>query len=460
MVLFKNKYRWLILGALLYCCSSLSGFAQHKTITGTVENRHKNAIAIVKYAVSGPGITPENVGEHTLKLKWGAKSQTFTGGTYKAAGGYGNYPWVEFNDIYIPIPTTVGGEVVTRTWVKPQATSSAYANFGIKLKFVGQCPKPIQVKLTPEGANKRETRHYCLSLYEEISLKQENINGKWRFVIGKRNVLDDTFEELCSCKTTDLPEINTLDQGNNDWSSLENFEGEDYFGNPLFCWSNQSLAPKTNVPTFYSCSPCRAWRRLTGELVAPALIVGANTFATGLEWGSWISGGYASLLAGSGIDMKRESGGLVKLARLASAAGPAVAAGLGAMSAHLFNAGAEKLKEFYFEACEGIDFGGGRVTRQPVKGATQALVLGPKALIYPNPTTGASTLALRLTQANELSVEVYNLQGQVVNTQLLGSIGAGVHRIPLATAGLKAGNYIVKITGVNGLNITQRLVRQ
>jgi hypothetical protein len=84
-----------------------------------------------------------------------------------------------------------------------------------------------------------------------------------------------------------------------------------------------------------------------------------------------------------------------------------------------------------------------------------------KTALYPNPARGAaSTLKLQLTQADEVTVEVFNQQGQHQQTVLMGkSLGAGEHKIPVATSNLAPGQYIVSIKSANGLNLTERLVK-
>ena len=68
-------------------------------------------------------------------------------------------------------------------------------------------------------------------------------------------------------------------------------------------------------------------------------------------------------------------------------------------------------------------------------------ILGPR----PNPTAGRSGITLRLDETQRVSAEVYDAQGRRVAEAFSGPLGAGEHVLPVETAGLPAGVYVVRV---------------
>ncbi|UOQ74034.1 Ig-like domain-containing protein [Hymenobacter cellulosilyticus] len=75
--------------------------------------------------------------------------------------------------------------------------------------------------------------------------------------------------------------------------------------------------------------------------------------------------------------------------------------------------------------------------------------------VYPNPTTGSSTLDLRVLPASSYQVTLIDATGrQVLSTALLGG-----RQHPLLLEGLSRGTYLLVVRG-NGVKLSQHLVRE
>lgn len=68
-------------------------------------------------------------------------------------------------------------------------------------------------------------------------------------------------------------------------------------------------------------------------------------------------------------------------------------------------------------------------------------ILSPR----PNPTADRSSLTLRLDAAREVTAELYDAQGRRVASVWSGPLGAGEHALPVDTARLPAGVYVVRV---------------
>ncbi len=78
------------------------------------------------------------------------------------------------------------------------------------------------------------------------------------------------------------------------------------------------------------------------------------------------------------------------------------------------------------------------------------------ASLYPNPANELVTLNLNIKESNDVSVEMYNIAGALVNSSDLGTLNGG-NRITLNASNYEAGIYTVHIN-VGGSVITQKLV--
>ena len=65
--------------------------------------------------------------------------------------------------------------------------------------------------------------------------------------------------------------------------------------------------------------------------------------------------------------------------------------------------------------------------------------------ISPNPASDYTTLRFTASASTQASIRIFDLNGQEVKTVMNGNINAGDQTIKISTAGLTAGNYVVRI---------------
>lgn len=77
-----------------------------------------------------------------------------------------------------------------------------------------------------------------------------------------------------------------------------------------------------------------------------------------------------------------------------------------------------------------------------------ALTLGP---VYPNPlsATRSASVPLTLNTSAEVSVRVFDVLGREVATLHDGPLGPGTHRFQFAAHTLRAGAYVVRVSGAS-----------
>lgn len=64
---------------------------------------------------------------------------------------------------------------------------------------------------------------------------------------------------------------------------------------------------------------------------------------------------------------------------------------------------------------------------------------------FPNPTTGETTLPLRLAKQAEVSVELYDVLGRRVKEVARGSYPSGRHFVAINSSGLAGGLYFIRV---------------
>lgn len=79
--------------------------------------------------------------------------------------------------------------------------------------------------------------------------------------------------------------------------------------------------------------------------------------------------------------------------------------------------------------------------------------------VYPNPTTGATTIDYSLVNASDVTVEVVDITGKVVYTANNANQIAGNHQISFDAAGYSNGVYYVNITS-NEAKVTQKFIKK
>ena len=77
---------------------------------------------------------------------------------------------------------------------------------------------------------------------------------------------------------------------------------------------------------------------------------------------------------------------------------------------------------------------------------------------YPNPFNPATTLALELSQSGPARVNIYNLNGQLVQTLVDGMMAAGRHSLTFNGAGLPSGLYLARLTTERGDQVNRLLL--
>ncbi|MBT3233265.1 MAG: T9SS type A sorting domain-containing protein [Calditrichaeota bacterium] len=76
---------------------------------------------------------------------------------------------------------------------------------------------------------------------------------------------------------------------------------------------------------------------------------------------------------------------------------------------------------------------------------------------YPNPFNSTTTIEYALPFAAEVTLNLYNLSGQRVETLVSGRLQAGVHRTMLDAGDLASGLYFIKLDGVRQ-SVTQKIM--
>ncbi|TNE80704.1 MAG: T9SS type A sorting domain-containing protein [Bacteroidetes bacterium] len=79
--------------------------------------------------------------------------------------------------------------------------------------------------------------------------------------------------------------------------------------------------------------------------------------------------------------------------------------------------------------------------------------------VYPNPANNAATVAFNLVNADNITVNVMNISGQVISNNAMGNLTAGSQELNLDLAGLKPGVYFVTINGNNGAQSLKLIVQ-
>ncbi len=82
-----------------------------------------------------------------------------------------------------------------------------------------------------------------------------------------------------------------------------------------------------------------------------------------------------------------------------------------------------------------------------------------KISMYPNPASSSTNIEYTLTKSTDLTIEVYNVMGQKVQTVLSGNQVAGLHTISMDASHLSNGLYFVTFIS-NGSKTTKQLMIQ
>jgi len=79
-------------------------------------------------------------------------------------------------------------------------------------------------------------------------------------------------------------------------------------------------------------------------------------------------------------------------------------------------------------------------------------------LIYPNPMTERGNIEFNLASADNVTLDIYDMQGKVVKTMEMGTQTPGSHTITFESTGLREGTYFAALTGSNFRQVSKFVV--
>ena len=77
---------------------------------------------------------------------------------------------------------------------------------------------------------------------------------------------------------------------------------------------------------------------------------------------------------------------------------------------------------------------------------------------YPNPGRETTRIDIVMPNAEKVEFKIYNLQGKVVQSVLNEYLNTGKHTIQLNLSALNPGVYIYRISSINGLSATKKMI--
>ncbi|MDF2190413.1 carbohydrate-binding protein [Paraflavitalea sp. CAU 1676] len=102
----------------------------------------------------------------------------------------------------------------------------------------------------------------------------------------------------------------------------------------------------------------------------------------------------------------------------------------------------------------------GAVGSRVATSAATVPAIDASPVVFPNPATGMSTVKLSLATAQQLRVSLMGVDGRLVHQLANKVFAAGVHYVPVAVKGVKAGVYFVTVSNGSGGRSIQPLVVQ
>ncbi len=91
---------------------------------------------------------------------------------------------------------------------------------------------------------------------------------------------------------------------------------------------------------------------------------------------------------------------------------------------------------------------------EPPEPLTNTFILNPA---YPNPFNSTATIEYAVSFASKVTLSLYNLSGQRIETLVNGTIQAGVHRVMLDAGDMASGLYFVRLEGLEE-SFTQKIM--
>lgn len=81
--------------------------------------------------------------------------------------------------------------------------------------------------------------------------------------------------------------------------------------------------------------------------------------------------------------------------------------------------------------------------------------------VYPNPLQDNSVVTFSLDDAQQVSLQLFDMSGRIVMNMYTGELSAGEHQFPVQTAEkLSSGMYFVRLTTAEGRMVTQKLIAE
>ena len=79
-------------------------------------------------------------------------------------------------------------------------------------------------------------------------------------------------------------------------------------------------------------------------------------------------------------------------------------------------------------------------------------------LVYPNPMTSQGNIQFNLAAADNITITIYDMQGNQVKTITMGNQTPGNHQVTFASSGLREGTYFASLTGDNFRKVSKFVV--
>ena len=76
--------------------------------------------------------------------------------------------------------------------------------------------------------------------------------------------------------------------------------------------------------------------------------------------------------------------------------------------------------------------------------------------IFPNPVNDIATLSFTTTEKSKTAITIFNILGEVVYSNEIGSLASGQHIMPISTSGISEGMYFVNLITNNKI-ITKKI---
>ena len=80
--------------------------------------------------------------------------------------------------------------------------------------------------------------------------------------------------------------------------------------------------------------------------------------------------------------------------------------------------------------------------------------------LYPNPMNGKAQLEIILVEKTNMTIELFDMQGNLVQTLFQGNLNTGKTTIEVNAKELAPGVYFTKATSVYGVNVIRTIVSE